>query len=91
MKRLLSILAIAVLMGCQQAAPQAKYVFYFIGDGMGLAQVALTEAWLADSAEVIGFEKLSFTEFPVLGMATTFSAGNIITCSSAAGTALATG
>jgi len=91
MKRLLSILAIAVLMGCQQAAPQAKYVFYFIGDGMGLAQVALTEAWLADSAEVIGFEKLSFTEFPVLGMATTFSASNIITCSSAAGTALATG
>ena len=58
---------------------------------MGLAQVALTEAWLADSAEVIGFEKLSFTEFPVLGMATTFSASNIITCSSAAGTALATG
>ena len=91
MKRLLSILAIAVLMGCQQAAPQAKYVFYFIGDGMGLAQVALTEAWLADSAEVIGFEKLSFTEFPVLGTATTFSASNIITCSSAAGTALATG
>jgi len=85
------MLAVAVLMGCQQSVPQAKYVFYFIGDGMGLAQVALAEAWLADSTDVIGFEKLSFTEFPVLGTATTFSASNIITCSSAAGTALATG
>ena len=91
MKRLFTMLAVAVLMGCQQSVPQAKYVFYFIGDGMGLAQVALAEAWLADSTDVIGFEKLSFTEFPVLGTATTFSASNIITCSSAAGTALATG
>ena len=91
MKRLFTMLAVAVLMGCQQSVPQAKYVFYFIGDGMGLAQVALAEAWLGDSTGVIGCEKLSFTEFPVLGTATTFSASNIITCSSAAGTALATG
>ncbi len=91
MKRLLTMLAVALLMGCQQSAPQAKYVFYFIGDGMGLAQVALTEAWLAHTEDEIGFEKLSFTEFPVLGTATTFSTYNFITCSSAAGTALATG
>ncbi|HBG54255.1 MAG TPA: alkaline phosphatase [Rikenellaceae bacterium] len=91
MKRLFTILAVAVLMGCQQSEQQAKYVFYFIGDGMGLAQVALAEAWLADSADEIGFEKLSFTDFPVMGTATTFSVNNYITCSSAAGTALATG
>ncbi|HOZ19985.1 MAG: Alkaline phosphatase 4 precursor [Bacteroidetes bacterium ADurb.Bin139] len=91
MKRLLTMLAVALLVGCQQSAPQAKYVFYFIGDGMGLAQVALAEAWLAHTEDEIGFEKLSFTEFPVFGTATTFSTYNFITCSSASGTALATG
>lgn len=91
MKRLFTMLAVAVLMGCQQSVPQAKYVFYFIGDGMGLAQVALTEAYLAGSNGEIGSRALNFTTFPVLGMATTYSASNIITCSSAAGTALATG
>ena len=92
MKRFLTLIALAVLFaGCVQQAPQAKYVFYFIGDGMGLAQVSLTEAWLADKDGRIGSEPLSFSQFPVLGTATTYSASNIITCSSAAGTALATG
>lgn len=92
MKRFITLIALAVLFaGCVQQAPQAKYVFYFIGDGMGLAQVSLTEAWLADKDGRIGSEPLSFSQFPVLGTATTYSASNIITCSSAAGTALATG
>ena len=92
MKRFLTLIALAVLFaGCVQQAPQAKYVFYFIGDGMGLAQVSLTEAWLADKDGRIGSEPLSFSQFPGLGTATTYSASNIITCSSAAGTALATG
>lgn len=92
MKRLFTILTIAVLFAsCQQQQPQAKYVFYFIGDGMGLAQVSLAEVWLADQNGDIGSVPLSFSEFPVLGTATTHSASNIITCSSAAGTALATG
>lgn len=70
----------------------AKYVFYFIGDGMGLAQVALAEAYQAyEQTGAIGNIPLCFSKFPVLGLATTFSASNIITCSSAAGTALSTG
>lgn len=28
-------------------AQQAKYVFYFIGDGMGFTHIATTEAYLA--------------------------------------------
>lgn len=78
MKRFLTLIALAVLFaGCVQQAPQAKYVFYFIGDGMGLAQVSLTEAWLADKDGRIGSEPLSFSQFPVLGTATTYSASNI--------------
>ena len=58
---------------------------------MGFSHVAAAEAYLAQERGVIGMDPLSFTQFPVLGEATTFSASNQITCSSAAGTALATG
>ena len=71
--------------------PKAKYVFLFIGDGMGFSHVALTEAYLATKKGIIGSEPLTFTQFPVLGMATTYSTKNMITCSSAAATALASG
>ncbi len=71
---------------------QAKYVFYFIGDGMGVNQVNGTEMYLADKNENrIGVQPLLFTQFPVVSMATTFAATNSITDSSAAGTALSTG
>lgn len=95
---LLTILAaLCALTGCtdgnrNEPEGQAKYIFLFIGDGMGQAQVAATESYLAyQNGELGGIGKLSFTKFPYLGMATTFSANKNITCSSAAGTALATG
>jgi alkaline phosphatase len=69
----------------------AKYVFLFIGDGMGLPQVTLTETWLAAQKGEHGRELLSFSEFPVMGLASTYSANANITCSAAAGTALSTG
>lgn len=75
---------------CKEQKP-AKYVFLFIGDGMGFSHVALTEAYKAAKLGKIGSEPLLFTQFPVLGMATTYSASNMITCSSAAATALASG
>ena len=71
---------------------QAKYVFYFIGDGMGVNQVNGTEMFQAELQNGrIGVESLLFTQFPVVAMATTFSATNSVTDSAAAGTALATG
>ena len=96
MKRLVNVLAAAVLLlvavSCgRQEEQKAKYVFYFIGDGMGFTHVAAAEAYLAQERGVIGMDPLCFTQFPVLGEATTFSASNIITDSSAAGTALSTG
>lgn len=83
------LLLVAVVSSCGEK--KAKYVFYFIGDGMGFSHVAAAEAYLSQERGVIGMDTLSFTRFPVLGIATTYSASNPITCSSAAGTALSTG
>lgn len=71
---------------------KAKYVFYFIGDGMGFSHIAAAEYYKAyqESGE-IGNSSISFTKFPVMGMASSYSASNVITCSSAAGTALSSG
>lgn len=68
-----------------------KFVFLFIGDGMGLNQVSMAEAYISTQKGEISNESVSFTKFPVLGTATTYSANSFITCSSAAGTALSTG
>ena len=77
--------------GTQNNESKAKYVFYFIGDGMGIPHISLTEAFLAAQEGKIGNTPLNFSQFPVIGLATTYSASDIITESSAAGTALATG
>lgn len=78
---------------CQQASKEkkAKYVFYFIGDGMGVNQVNGTEMYLAEKEGRIGVKALNFTQFPIVNFATTYSKYNSVTCSAAAGTALATG
>ncbi len=93
MKNTLRIFALALMLitvaGCGQK--KAKYVFLFIGDGMGSSHVALAEAYKAQERGGIGMDPLCFTSFPVMGEATTFSANRPITCSSAAGTALSTG
>lgn len=72
-------------------ARDAKYVFYFIGDGMGLNQINVTEMYLSEKNGRIGITPLTFTSFPSVGYATTYSATNSVTDSSAGGTALATG
>lgn len=87
-----SLALTVALMATGCSSNKAKYVFYFIGDGMGFSHVSLAEAYLAqERGDACAQDPLTFTQFPVLGMATTFSASNPITCSSAAGTALATG
>ena len=90
MKRFMYLLFFVLLAGVTYAQ-QAKYVFYFIGDGMGVNQVNGTEMYLAEQEGRIGVKPLLFTQFPAVGVATTFSATNSVTDSSAAGTALATG
>lgn len=76
---------------CQLNAQQAKYVFYFIGDGMGLNQVNTTEMFLAELEGRIGIKPLLFPSFPVASHANSHSASSSVTDSAAAGTALASG
>ena len=87
-----NLLFALVLLSCYWSfAQQAKYVFYFIGDGMGVNQVQGTELFQGELKGEIGISPLCFTQFPVSTVATTFSATNGVTDSAAAGTALATG
>lgn len=71
------------------AAEAPKYIFYFIGDGMGWGQVNTTQQYLRDVVKEDSV--LTMLRFPVVSTAITYSASNDITDSTAAGTALATG
>ena len=83
---------VALASCCQDAKEtKAKYVFLFIGDGMGATHVAVAESYLSYKAGKLGGEQLLMTSFPYYGTATTHSADKHITCSSAAGTAIACG
>lgn len=70
---------------------KAKYIFLFIGDGMGNSHVAATESYLSYKEGKLGGEQLTFTQFPNLCLCTTYSANHNITDSSASGTAIACG
>ena len=89
-KFLTFVLLFAVAL-CAGAAKTPKYVFYFIGDGMGLNQVNGTETYLGALEGRIGIGQLCFASFPYTAYATSYSASNGITDSAAGGTALATG
>ncbi|MBN2650850.1 MAG: alkaline phosphatase [Spirochaetales bacterium] len=67
-----------------------KYVFYFIGDGLGPSQRQLAEYYLQeDTADENA--KLLMNSFPNVGVITSHSADTFVTDSAAGGTALATG
>jgi alkaline phosphatase len=83
----LLISTIAVLIFFTGYAQKPKYIFFFIGDGMGIAQAQLTNQYYTEK-EGAG---LSFWKFPYRGFIATDATNSYITCSAAAGTALATG
>ena len=90
-KRFFSLLLTAVFAVAAMAQSQVKYVFYFIGDGMGVNQINVTETYLAALKGKIGFEPILMSSFPVVGLVNTYSATNGVTDSAAGGTALACG
>jgi alkaline phosphatase len=74
------------------AGAKAKYVFLFIGDGMAMPQIMATEAYAnAMVSKDVKIKRLGFSQFPVVGLTTTYDAGSLITDSASAGTALSTG
>ncbi len=71
--------------------PQAKYIFYFIGDGMGVNQVNAAEIYLGQVQSGSGTLPLCFASFPYTAFVTTYSGSSDVTDSAASGTALACG
>lgn len=71
------------------SAKAPKYVFYFIGDGMGHGAVALANFYNIKVNNAS--DNLLMMQFPIASAATTQSASSPVTDSAAAGTALSTG
>jgi len=76
-------LLLALMISLPAYAGQAKYVFMFIGDGMGIPQRTAA----AQYAE----KELLMDTFPAQGVTSTFAANRFITGSAASATALASG
>ncbi|MBQ5392779.1 MAG: alkaline phosphatase, partial [Bacteroidaceae bacterium] len=88
--RFFSTLILLMMVLAVSAAKKPKYIFYFIGDGMGLSPVLVAETY---NQTVLGNKEnpLLMLQFPVASVATSYSASHTITDSAAGGTALATG
>ncbi len=84
----------------------AKYVFFFIGDGMASPQIHATEAYLAQSVQpdnptgnvddsaslgTAGVTLLNMSTLPVVGLQMTYADNRFITGSAASATAMACG
>ena len=86
-KSILSLLVACISISAMANAP--KYVFYFIGDGMGMGHIIATETYkrvaLGDNTPLL------MMQFPVSSIVQTYPASEPITDSAAAGTALSTG
>ena len=73
-------------------AEKAKYVFLFVGDGMAAPQINSAEIFKSATASAgLKVTKLTFTQFPVSGLTTTYDASSFITDSASAMTAMMTG
>ena len=88
-KNLLLALAFAGLSTSAFAQDAPKYVFYYIGDGMGMQPMMTAQAYNRDILK--NEHPLLMLQFPVASWAMTYSASSPITDSAAAGTALSSG
>lgn len=80
---------VALMCGAAMQAQSPKYIFLFIGDGMGMGPVVTAQTY---NRTILGNDKpLTMMQMPVAGMCLTYSANSDITDSAAAGTALSTG
>jgi alkaline phosphatase len=87
LKCLVVVVSVVCMFASMVYAEAPKYVFLFIGDGMGTAQRMAAEEYLKSQ----GKDGLLMNTFPAFGMVTTYQNDRFITDSAAAGTALATG
>lgn len=97
--RKMLLLALALVMAlstcalAETAAP--KYVFMFIGDGMGNPQVTATQYYLGamenPDSDIPVPAQLSFTQFEALGLVTTYDASSFCPDSASTATSMASG
>lgn len=85
------VLFIVLFFTTTLSAKTPKYIFYCIGDGMSFAHVMATQLFYENGNYEDGNESLVFLDFPVRSAIRTYANNSLITCSAAAGTALATG
>lgn len=85
----IAALSLVAVLPAQAKKEQAKYVFYLIGDGMGINHVRGAEIY--NQATGSGPEEINFFHFPVRTFVNTHSSSSLVTDSAAGGTALATG
>lgn len=88
-RKIIAASAVCVASGALCLAQAPKYIFYFIGDGMGFNHVM--NAQIYSNKVLHNDSTLTMLTFPVASMARTHSASSDVTDSAAAGTALATG
>ena len=87
--RLIAMFVALTAAVAMMASEAPRYIFYFIGDGMGMAQALSAQVYLRTVRH--SPDTLLMFSFPVGSMITTHSASSPVTDSAAAGTALATG
>ena len=102
MKKLFALILALAMLTCaatamaEDAAPATpKYVFMFIGDGMGNPQVTATQYYLGalenpDSTIPVPAQ-LSFTDFENVGLMTTYDASSFCPDSASTATSMASG
>lgn len=90
---LLIVIIILLNIIISNQSKKIKYVFLFIGDGMSSNQVELTEIYnnSIENKNTDEQRKLSFTNFPVVGLRKNYSKSSYITDSAASATAIASG
>lgn len=84
---LLSMCICAASFAQQSKSQKPKYIFLFIGDGLGAVQAQIADDFLRSTQS----DSLAFLQLPQKGMQTTCSLSSKITCSPASATAIATG
>ncbi len=88
--------AVAASTAVPAKAQNAKYVFLFIGDGMGVPQRNAAEIYLAGTKGItdpakVQTVKLNMNKLPAQGMTTTYDASSLIPDSASTATSLASG
>ena len=90
MKTTVFLVLVLLLSALPALAGQPKYVFYFIGDGLGASQRQFSEFFLQEKTGNPS-QALLMNTFETAGINSTYAADTLITDSAAAGTALASG